>query len=123
MGEEFPPRHWGDSDPEIAEGERQRGEAPMGSEATEGGSDPPAPTISCEAKQLWDDPDLIEIPERTEDERRFLVIGMIAGRHWLGGITCRDDRIRITSGQAIVLRYRVAGFVYISARMRLPRRM
>ena len=50
-----------------------------------------------EARALWDDPDLIEIPARTEDEPRFLMIGMIAGKHWSGVITYRDDRIRIIS--------------------------
>jgi hypothetical protein len=29
----------------------------------------------------------MEIPARTEDEPRFLVIGMIAGKHWSGVIT------------------------------------
>ena len=50
-----------------------------------------------EAQQLWDDPDLLEIPARTEDEPRFLAIGKIAGRHWCGVVTYRDDRIRIIS--------------------------
>jgi uncharacterized DUF497 family protein len=50
-----------------------------------------------EAQALWDDPDLIEIPARTEDEPRFLVVGMIVGKHWSGVITYRDDNIRIIS--------------------------
>jgi hypothetical protein len=50
-----------------------------------------------EAQALWGDPDLIEIPARTEDEPRFLVIGKIAEKHWSGVITYRDDRIRIIS--------------------------
>ena len=33
-----------------------------------------------EAQTLWDDPDLIEIPVRTFDEPRYLVIGMIGGK-------------------------------------------
>ncbi len=49
------------------------------------------------AQALWDDPDLIEIPARTEDEPRFLVIGKIADKHWSGVITYRDDRVRIIS--------------------------
>ena len=32
------------------------------------------------AQALWDDPDLIEVPARTTDESRFLVIGQIAGK-------------------------------------------
>ena len=50
-----------------------------------------------EAQTLWDDADLIEIPARTMDEPRFLVIGRIAGKHWSGVITYRDERIRIIS--------------------------
>ena len=50
-----------------------------------------------DAQALWADPDLIEIPARTTDEPRFLVIGRIEGRHWSAVITPRDDRIRIIS--------------------------
>lgn len=50
-----------------------------------------------EAMSLWDDSELIEIPVITYDEPRFLVIGMIAGRHWSGVITYRGDKIRIIS--------------------------
>jgi hypothetical protein len=50
-----------------------------------------------EAQALWDDADLLEIPARTEDEPRFLVIGLIAGRHWSGVITYRGECIRIIS--------------------------
>ncbi|MDM7999070.1 MAG: BrnT family toxin [Dehalococcoidia bacterium] len=49
------------------------------------------------AKLLWDDPDLLEIPARTEDEPRFMVIGRIAGSHWSGIITYREDVVRIIS--------------------------
>ena len=50
-----------------------------------------------EAQTLWDDPDLIEIPVRTSDEPRFLVVGKIAGKYWSGVITYRGDKIRIIS--------------------------
>ncbi len=50
-----------------------------------------------EAQRIWDDPDLLEIPARTEDEPRFLVIGRIDGRCWSGVITYRGDGIRIIS--------------------------
>jgi uncharacterized DUF497 family protein len=50
-----------------------------------------------EAQALWNDPDLIEIPARTTDELRFLVVGRIADRHWSAVVTHRDDRIRIIS--------------------------
>jgi uncharacterized DUF497 family protein len=50
-----------------------------------------------QAQKLWDDPDLIEIPVKTSDEPRFLVVGRIAGKYWSGIITYRDDKIRIIS--------------------------
>jgi len=50
-----------------------------------------------EAQALWDDPDLIEIPVKTSDEPRFLVIGKISGKHWSGVITYRGEKIRIIS--------------------------
>ena len=50
-----------------------------------------------EAQQLWNDADLIEIPVKTSDEARYLVIGMISGTHWSGIITYRGEKIRIIS--------------------------
>ena len=50
-----------------------------------------------EAQALWDDPDVIEVPVRTVDEPRWLVIGRISGKHWSGVITYRENRIRIIS--------------------------
>ncbi len=50
-----------------------------------------------EAQALWNDPDLIEIPVRTSDEPRYLVIGRISGKHWSGVVTYRDEKIRIIS--------------------------
>jgi uncharacterized DUF497 family protein len=49
------------------------------------------------AQDLWTDPDVIEIPARTVDEPRALVIGKIGDRHWSAVITSRADRIRIIS--------------------------
>jgi uncharacterized DUF497 family protein len=51
------------------------------------------------SQALWDDEDLLEIPARTKDEPRFLVIGTIGGKHWSGVITYRDDTIRIISAR------------------------
>jgi uncharacterized protein len=48
------------------------------------------------AQALWDDPDLVEIPARTQ-ELRFLIIGRIKGKHWTGIITYRAENIRIIS--------------------------
>ena len=50
-----------------------------------------------EAYALWDDPSLLEIPAKTTDEQRFLVIGKIAAKHWSGVITYRGENIRIIS--------------------------
>jgi len=50
-----------------------------------------------EAQALWDDPELLEVPARTTDEPRYLVIGRIGGRHWSAVITYRDERIRLIS--------------------------
>ena len=53
--------------------------------------------LLTEAQALWDDPDLLEIPARTTDEQRFLVIGKIEAKHWSGVITYRSENIRIIS--------------------------
>ena len=50
-----------------------------------------------EAQALWDDSDLLEIPARTTDEPRSLVIGKMEGKHWSGVITHRGNAIRIIS--------------------------
>jgi len=48
---------------------------------------------------LWDDPVRVEIPARTVDEPRWLVIGQIAGRHWSAVVTYREQRVRIISAR------------------------
>ena len=48
---------------------------------------------------LWDDPVRVEIPARTVDEPRWLVIGRIAGRHWSAVVTYREQRVRIISAR------------------------
>ena len=50
-----------------------------------------------EAQALWNDPYLLEIPARTTDEERFLVIGKIREKHWSAVVTPRDGNIRIIS--------------------------
>jgi len=50
-----------------------------------------------DAQALWRDPDLIEIPARTTDEPRTLVVGRIGNRHWSAIVTPRGDNIRIIS--------------------------
>ena len=51
----------------------------------------------AEAQALWNDPDLVEIPVKTGDEPRCLVVGRISGKHWSAVITYRQDKIRIIS--------------------------
>ena len=50
-----------------------------------------------EAQEIWNDVDYLEIPAKTTDELRFLVIGKIDEKHWTGIITYRNDNIRIIS--------------------------
>ena len=49
------------------------------------------------AQLLWLDPDLIEIPAKTIDEPRFLMVGKIRNKHWSAVITYRNEAIRIIS--------------------------
>jgi hypothetical protein len=50
-----------------------------------------------EAQSLWDDPMLLEIPAKTGDEPRFLVIGRTDEKHWSAVITYRGSNIRLIS--------------------------
>jgi uncharacterized DUF497 family protein len=50
-----------------------------------------------EAQALWNDTDFIEIPLKTIDEPRFLIIGRILEKHWSAIITYRSEKIRIIS--------------------------
>ena len=49
------------------------------------------------AQTLWVDEDRIEIPAKTQDEPRFLVIGKIDEKHWSAVVTYRGENIRIIS--------------------------
>jgi uncharacterized DUF497 family protein len=50
-----------------------------------------------DAQLLWNDPGLLEIPAKTEDEPRYLVIGVINNEHWSAVITYRGVNIRLIS--------------------------
>lgn len=50
-----------------------------------------------EAQRLWEDPDLLEVPARTEVEPRWLIIGRIDTKLWSAVVTSRGDAIRIIS--------------------------
>ncbi len=45
----------------------------------------------------WNEPKLLEISAKTDGEPRFLLIGIIAVRHWSAAITYRETNIRIIS--------------------------
>ena len=50
-----------------------------------------------EAQGLWNDPMLLEIPAKTDDESRYLLIGLIDGKHWSAVITHRGANVRLIS--------------------------
>ena len=50
-----------------------------------------------DAQVLWNDPMLLEIPAKTDDEPRCLVIGSIDGKHWSAVITYRGANVRLIS--------------------------
>ena len=49
------------------------------------------------AQSLWNDPMLLEIPAKTDDEPRYLVIGCIGEKHWSAVITYRGVNLRLIS--------------------------
>ena len=49
------------------------------------------------AQRLWGDAGLVEIPARTTDEPRWLLVGKIDDKHWSAVITRRGDNIRLIS--------------------------
>lgn len=49
------------------------------------------------AKSLWLDPLLVEMPANTSDEPRYIVIGQLFDKHWSAIITYRNENIRIIS--------------------------
>ena len=50
-----------------------------------------------QAQALWNDFNRLEIPAKTEDEPRSVVIGKIGEKFWTAITTVRHDRIRIIS--------------------------
>jgi uncharacterized protein len=50
-----------------------------------------------EAKALWRDEWLLEVPARTVDEPRFLAVAELDGKHWTAIFTRRNGRIRLIS--------------------------
>ena len=50
-----------------------------------------------EAQALWADFALLEIPARTSDEPRWMLIGKIEQKHWSAVVTRRGDKVRLIS--------------------------
>jgi uncharacterized DUF497 family protein len=50
-----------------------------------------------EAQLLWEDPDAIGFPARSDDEERFALLAVLKGRVWIAFYTLREDRIRLIS--------------------------
>ncbi|MBK6957933.1 MAG: BrnT family toxin [Nitrosomonas sp.] len=50
-----------------------------------------------DAQLLWNDPRLLEIPAKTEDEPRYLIVGVINNKHWSAVITYREANVRLVS--------------------------
>jgi uncharacterized DUF497 family protein len=48
---------------------------------------------------IWQDVMRIEVPARTTDEPRWLVVGQIGGKHWSVVVTYRGDLFRIISAR------------------------
>jgi uncharacterized protein len=46
---------------------------------------------------LWNDPSLLEIPAKTKDEARFLMIGVIGPKNWSAVVAYRTPNVRIIS--------------------------
>jgi uncharacterized protein len=49
------------------------------------------------AQALWEDPDRLQVPARTQGEQRFMLIGRMGDRHWSAVFTVRGDKTRIIS--------------------------
>jgi len=50
-----------------------------------------------QAQVLWDDPNLVTITARSDDEPRSLIIARVKQQHWSAIVTDREDEIRIIS--------------------------
>lgn len=50
-----------------------------------------------EAQAIWGDENKLEISIGYDDEKRFIVIGMIREKIWTAVITYREDTVRIIS--------------------------
>lgn len=51
----------------------------------------------AEARALWLDGNLLRIAAQAGEEQRYVVIGVIADKHWSAVITYRQETIRLIS--------------------------
>jgi len=49
------------------------------------------------AKRLWDDEKYLEIPAKTTDEERYIIIAKLDNKCWTAVMTYRNENIRIIS--------------------------
>jgi uncharacterized DUF497 family protein len=49
------------------------------------------------AQKLWGDPDLLEVQAHSDDESRFVLIGLVGEKHWSAVVTYRDGKVRLIS--------------------------
>ena len=52
---------------------------------------------SLEAQRLWEDPNCVIVPARSQGEERFAIIAEYRGRVWASIFTIRGERARIIS--------------------------
>ncbi len=57
-----------------------------------------------EAQELWADSSLVEIPARTSDEPRWLLVGKIDQKHWSAVITRRGENVRLIFRETVARR-------------------
>ena len=50
-----------------------------------------------EAQKLWEDEDRLEIPARTDDEPRYILIAALGQKLWSAFFTYRRERVRLIS--------------------------
>jgi uncharacterized protein len=50
-----------------------------------------------QAQNLWDDPNLLEVRAKSDDEPRYLIVGIISKTYSSAIITYREEKVRIIS--------------------------
>ena len=50
-----------------------------------------------QAQKLWDDPNLLEVRAKSDDEPRYLIVGVISKTYWSAIVTYREEKVRIIS--------------------------